>query len=234
MRLETFLLGQNFKKKEIRQLLKRQEILVEGQVPRHFSQNIDPYYEKIQVAGKIYQGPAHHYFLFHKPKGVVTSHRHQKENDKIVLDFFPAELRENLSFVGRLDKDTTGLVFFTDNGQLNYALHQAKKGVEKTYLVTVKEPLEIADITKFAKGLQLDGDIALQPAKLVILDPHHGEVTLTEGKFHQVKKMFLSVGKKVVELHRLRIGPLELPPDLEEGSYRLISLEEFQKIKEFF
>lgn len=234
MRLETFLLTQNFKKKEVRQLLKQEEILVAGKVPSHFGQNIDPYYQEIKVAGKIYSGAPHHYFLFHKPKGVITSHAHQKKEDKIVLDFFPSAVRKNLSFVGRLDKDTTGLVFLTDNGQLNYKLHQAKQKVEKTYLVTVKEPLEKEDVEKFAQGLHLLGDIALRPAKLEILDAHHGKVTITEGKFHQVKKMFLSVGKKVIALHRLSIGPLTLPADLKEGCYRSLSFEEFQKINEFF
>lgn len=228
MRLDTFLQN-SFQKKEIKHLLQKKKITIDGHFPKEKGQMIDPFYQKIVVNGKRIPGKAHKYFYFNKPKGVVTAKTDAK--DPTVLDYFS---EKDISYVGRLDKNSTGLVFLTNNGQLNYHMHQAKFAISKTYFVTVKETLDETDVAAFFKGIIIDGTVQLKPGKLEILSAHTGLVTITEGKFHQVKKMFLSCGKKVTDLHRISIGPLFLPENLKPGEFQEFTLEDFSLIQPFF
>lgn len=232
MRLDKFLESRNFNKKACKRLFKEGKIYVDDALPLSLGANIDPYYQKIVVNHQELKGEKHLYLLLNKPKGVVTANKDEK--DVTVMDLIPEKWQETLRFTGRLDKNTEGLIFLTDNGQLNYRMHQDRFQVEKTYFVKTKEALEKEDILKVANGIIIDETTQLEPGKLEILTSHSAYLTITQGKFHQVKKMFLSLGKKVIALKRVRIGQLTLPDDLKEGQWQELSAADFDKIREFF
>ena len=133
--------------------------------------------------------------------------------------------------VGRLDKDTTGILIFTCDGELNHRLLSPGRHVDKRYRALVEGELEEKDIDAFASGMDL-GDFTAQPAKLTILGPSLAEVVISEGKFHQVKRMFSAVGHEVLELHRRSFGPLELDPALAEGQWRELTKEELNSLRQ--
>ena len=133
--------------------------------------------------------------------------------------------------VGRLDKDTTGLLLLTCDGELNHRLLSPGRHVEKRYRAVTDGTLTQEDVEAFAAGMDL-GDFTAQPAQLTILGPSLAEVVIAEGKFHQVKRMFEAVGKEVLELHRSAFGPLELDPALAEGQWRELTAEEEKALRE--
>ena len=133
--------------------------------------------------------------------------------------------------VGRLDKDTTGLLILTCDGELNHRLLSPGRHVDKRYRAIVEGTLEEKDVETFASGMDL-GDFTAQPAKLTILGPSLAEVVIAEGKFHQVKRMFAAVGHEVLELHRCSFGPLGLDPALAEGQWRELTAEEEKALRE--
>lgn len=167
------------------------------------------------------------YFMLHKPQGYVCS---TDDPDHPTIAYFIDEpMAEKLHAAGRLDIDTTGLVLLTDDGQWSHRITSPKHHCEKTYLVTLAEPLTNELIPLFAQGLQLNGEKALtKPAKLVITDQYQAELTISEGKYHQVKRMFAAVGNRVVALHRQKIGLINL--DIAEGEYRPLTREEIASI----
>jgi 16S rRNA pseudouridine516 synthase len=134
--------------------------------------------------------------------------------------------------VGRLDKDTSGLILITDDGDYLHRVISPKRHVPKTYLATLDRPLSGAEGALFAAGeLMLEGEEKpLLPADLVVIDPHHARLTITEGRYHQVRRMFAATGNHVVELHRERIGGLVLPDDLEPGQHRILTAAEAERV----
>ena len=198
--------------------------------------NVDSSLHEILVAGKK-MTTNHVYYLLNKPAGVVTAKKDSlfKTATDLVIE---AERPADLYPVGRLDRDTTGLLLLTDNGQLGYDLLQPGSKVAKTYRATINERVTQEDVQAFAQGIIFHGGTQCQPAELKILTAESGcsEVLLTiqEGKFHQVKKMFLACGKKVTRLARIAMGPLTLPKDLAEGDYRSLTLVELQQLKKYF
>ena len=163
--------------------------------------------------------------MLHKPLGVTCSH---KEAGPLVYDLLPARWRRRdpaLSTVGRLDKDTSGLLLLTDDGALLHRIISPRSQLEKRYRATLARPLRGDEAAAFASGtLMLEGeDKPLLPAALEIVTPTEAVLTITEGRYHQVRRMFAAVGNHVEALHRERIGGLALPADLEPGAYRLMS-----------
>jgi 16S rRNA pseudouridine516 synthase len=171
--------------------------------------------------------------MLHKPVGLTCSH---KEEGELVYDLFPLrwQTREPaLSSAGRLDKDTSGLLLFTDDGALLHRIISPKKHVTKQYRVTVDRPLSEDLIAKFANGMMLEGETKpTLPAELKIESPTTATVRLSEGRYHQVRRMFAAAGNHVVTLHRDQIGKLRLPDDLEPGSFRLLSEREIAAVFE--
>ena len=220
-------------RKELKRTFARGIVRIDGQVEYCETRNVDSQLHRIEVADKrLYTNEV--YYLLNKPGGVVTAN--QDERHRTVFDCLKKEdQRGDLCFVGRLDRDTQGLLLLTSNGQLAYDLLQPMNKVVKVYEAYLKEPAENVDIERFAKGIRfLDGTLC-QPAELTILDnPHHVLLKIHEGKFHQVKKMFLSVEKKVERLKRVAFGPLTLPQSLESGQYRSLTQEELLSLKEYF
>lgn len=223
-------------RKEMKRLFLMKRVLVDNKIEMNPQRNVDSQLHQIVVNGKSLSTD-HVYYLLNKPSGVVTAK--QDTHCQTVLDLLELkDQRSELYPVGRLDRDTTGLLLLTDNGQLGYDLLQPKEKVAKTYRAVVNEVVTQADVVAFAEGIVFHGGVVCQPAELKILSLNATistvELTLYEGKFHQVKKMFLACGKKVIQLQRLTMGPLSLPADLAVGSYRPLTLNELKQLKKYF
>jgi len=188
--------------------------------------------DRMTIRGRPVDPPAPLVLIMHKPLGVVCSH---KEDGERIYDLLPKrwQIRDpGLSTVGRLDKDTSGLILITDDGDYLHRVISPKRHVPKTYLATLDRPLNGSEGALFAAGeLMLEGEEKpLLPAELAVIDPHHARLTITEGRYHQVRRMFAAVGNHVNELHRERIGGLTLPGDLEPGQYRILSAIEAERV----
>ncbi|WP_314284641.1 16S rRNA pseudouridine(516) synthase RsuA [Haemophilus sputorum] len=165
------------------------------------------------------------YFMLYKPQGYVCSHYDGEY--PTVFQFFDYPLMNKLHTAGRLDVDTTGLVLLTDDGQWSHRITSPKHHCEKTYLVTLADPVEAFYAQQLAEGILLRGEKEpCLPAKMEILDDYNVNLTISEGRYHQVKRMFAALGNKVEALHRWRIGDIVLDESLEEGEYRGLSDEE--------
>ncbi len=181
--------------------------------------------ERMRVSGAPVDPPAPLTLIMHKPLGVVCSHR---EPGRSVYELLPARWRARmpgLSTIGRLDKETSGLLLITDDGDLLHRVISPRAHVAKRYIATLDRPLGGEEGTIFAAGdLMLEGEATpLAPAQLQVLSPHHASLTITEGRYHQVRRMFAAVGNHVTALHRDRIGGLALPDQLNAGEWRVLS-----------
>lgn len=169
------------------------------------------------------------YFMLNKPQGYVCST--DDPDYPTILYFIDEPMAEKLHAAGRLDLDTTGLVLLTDDGQWSHRITSPKHHCQKVYLVTVEQPLVTDLISVFEKGIELRGETALtKPALLEIIDPYHARLTISEGRYHQVKRMFAAVGNHVTALHRQQIGLINL--DVDEGEYRALTQQEIDSIYE--
>ena len=217
-------------RREVKEKIKQGRILVNGLVATAPEQKVDPETDQITVDGEVLNYELFTYIMFHKPAGLLTATEDFKQ--KTVLDLLPPELRKRaLSPVGRLDKDTEGLLLLTNDGELNHRLTSPKYGIEKVYFAQVNGSLETADVEKFAQGIALS-DFTCLPAKLKILSPDSCLVTVQEGKFHQVKRMLAACGKPVIYLKRLEIGGLKLEKTLPVGAYRALTPQELVSLRE--
>lgn len=229
MRLDKLLANARVgSRKEVGVLIKEGRVMVDGEVVKKPGKKVEEGAELL-VDGKALEVKQHVYYLLHKPQGVISA---TKDRNKTVLDLIrPEDLRKGLFPVGRLDKDTTGFLLLTNDGDLAHRLLSPKRGIEKTYLARLDEDLDESDVRAFQEGfLLLPEGMATRPARLEILEKTLGRVTITEGKYHQVKRMFAKRGKEVLQLKRISMGPLKLG-DLEEGTYRPLSDEEVDLLK---
>lgn len=169
------------------------------------------------------------YIMLHKPAGYVCAN--DDPEHPIVFTLLDEPLVERLHTVGRLDLDTTGLLLLTDDGQWSHRLTSPKHHVAKTYRVWTADPIPADAIAQFAAGVMLRGEKEpTKPAQLELVATHEALLTIHEGRYHQVKRMFAAIGNKVERLHRERIGALQLPADLAEGEYRSLSERELQTL----
>ena len=234
MRLDRLLAQEKVSRKAMKQAILKKEILVDDCPASSLAQNVDTGLQKLVFQGRLIQGYEHNYLMLHKPNGVVTASKDKKL--PTVMDLVPKNIQsDQLYAIGRLDRDTTGLLLMTDNGPLGFQLLHPQYHVDKTYQVKVNGPLSSDHIQKFKDGIVfLDGTLC-KPAKLEILSASptesHASITISEGKFHQVKKMFLSVGVKVTSLKRVQFGDFTLDPELAEGQFRPLNPEELEMIK---
>ncbi|WP_321388551.1 16S rRNA pseudouridine(516) synthase [uncultured Enterococcus sp.] len=238
MRLDKVLEQQQVgSRKAVRRLFQRGLVCVNNQIVREEGFNVEPALHTVVVAGKQLDFTGHAYFMLNKPQGVVTAVKDSEHTT--VIDLIRAEERTpKLYPVGRLDRDTEGLLLITDNGQLGYELMHPEKKVVKRYEVVVNGALDEVDYQRFAEGITFIGGEQCQEAELTILtsspEESHAYLDIKEGKFHQVKKMFLSVGKKVVFLKRLSMGPLSLTTELAPGMYRRLNASELKLLMPYF
>ena len=170
------------------------------------------------------------YFMLHKPDGYICST--EDPDHPTVFTLMNEALIERLHTVGRLDLDTTGLVLITDDGQWSHRISSPKHHVAKTYRVWTADPIPTAAIAQFAEGVMLRNEKnATLPAELEIVSDTEALLTIHEGRYHQVKRMFAAIGNKVEKLHREKIGSLQLPDDLAEGEYRQLTAPQLALLK---
>lgn len=224
MRLDKFLSAQGLSRKQARAAIASGQVLVNGEVQGDPGFILEPISAQVLFQGRALGYRRHMHLMLHKPAGLLTATTDARQ--KTVMDLLPEELkRRALGPVGRLDKDVTGLLLLTDDGQLAHRLISPKWTVEKVYLARVEGALDASDIQAFQAGIALS-DFTARPARLEILEPDLGRLTLTEGKFHQVKRMFAARGKPVLRLHRESVGGMSLDPALECGKFRPLTAEE--------
>ena len=212
-------------RREVREMVRQGRVLVDGKPAPAADMKVDPQTAVILLDGEPLGYEKFTYVMLHKPAGVLTSTEDRRQ--ETVLDLLPPELRRRaLSPVGRLDKDTEGLLLLTNDGQLAHRLLSPKSHVDKVYYARVDGALEPGDIAAFAAGMTLGDGLECLPAGLEILSPTEALVTLREGKFHQVKRMLAARGKPVLYLKRLSMGRLRLDPALAPGAWRMLTEEE--------
>jgi 16S rRNA pseudouridine516 synthase len=222
-------------RKEVKKLLKSGVVKVDDVIVKDPKMQVDPDEQVVTVWGEEVQYKEFIYLMMNKPPGVISATEDVVQ--ETVIDLLEEEDKIFAPFpVGRLDKDTEGLLLLTNDGQLAHQLLSPKKHVPKTYFAVIDGEVTEADVTAFRQGIVLDDGYQTKPAELVILKSgirSDVEVTITEGKFHQVKRMFQAVGKRVVYLKRIQMGPLSLDESLALGEYRELTDEEVELLKSF-
>ncbi|QPC47282.1 pseudouridine synthase [Mangrovibacillus cuniculi] len=221
-------------RKEVKHLLKAGALVVDGVAIKDAKKHVDTKNASIEVHGEKVEYREFVYLMMNKPPGVISAT--EDHRDETVVDLLEFEDRiMDPHPVGRLDKDTVGLLLLTNDGQLTHQLLSPKKHVPKTYFAKIDGKVTDSDVAAFAEGVTLDDGYVTKPGKLTILqtgETSEIELTIMEGKFHQVKRMFESVGKKVTYLKRISMGPLALDEDLQEGEYRELDEEEVQLLRD--
>ncbi len=234
MRLDKFLAEVGLgSRKEVKQLIKKGQISVNQKIEKSDKKQIDPEKDQVDYQGEILHYQEFYYYLLHKPAGVVSAT--EDKHDQTVMDLFsPSDYRSDLFPVGRLDKDTEGLLLITNDGKLAHDLLSPKKHVEKEYFAEVQGVMTAEDQQRFVDGFLLDGERTL-PAELLIDEVTENKskvrIILHEGKFHQVKRMVKACGKEVTYLKRIRMGKLLLPKELVKGAYRSLTEDELKGLK---
>lgn len=224
-RLDKILVSQGIgSRREVQKRIKSGEVTVNGEVVRKPEIKADADNDEIAVLGKGLNYSKHIYIMMNKPAGVVSAC--SDNHDKTVIDILPDEYRRKGLFpAGRLDKDTEGLLIITDDGDFAHKMLSPKKHVDKQYIAQLDGEVTEEIIRKFEQGIVFADGTKCLPAKLEIYnnDKKTGIVTICEGKFHQVKKMFISCGLNVVHLERISIGNLYLDSNLPRGSSKLLT-----------
>ena len=219
-------------RREIKQIVRASRVLVNGIVARSTDMQIEPDKDLVEFDGRQIVYQEHIYLMMNKPPGVLSATEDDRE--KVVTQLLRPEHQHFAPFpVGRLDKDTEGLLLLTNDGKLAHNLLSPKKHVNKTYYARIDGMLGADDIAAFARGIILDDGYKTMAANLVIItsgSESEAEITIQEGKFHQIKRMFAAVGKSVTYLKRLSMGPLQLDAELTLGSYRELTAEEIGKL----
>jgi 16S rRNA pseudouridine516 synthase len=222
-------------RKEVKQLLKSGAVKVDDVVVKDAKQHVDTNNQTVTLNGEVIEYREFIYLMMNKPQGVLSAT--EDNNSETVIDLLELDDQVYDPFpVGRLDKDTEGLLLITNDGQLAHRLLAPKKHVPKTYFAVIEGEVTEEDITAFANGVTLDDGYETKPGELKILKSgirSDIELTITEGKFHQVKRMFQAVGKRVVYLKRISMGPLPLDETLELGEYRELTDEELQLLMNY-
>lgn len=235
MRLDKLLANMGYgSRKEVKALLKQKAVRVDDEIVKDSSMHVDPAKQMVTVFGERVEYVEFIYLMMHKPPGVISAT--EDKYDQTVIDLLdPVDQHFEPFPVGRLDKDTEGLLLITNDGQLAHNLLSPKKHVPKWYYAKVDGVVTEADVEVFKQGVTLDDGYHTKPGELKILvsdEQSEIELMIQEGKFHQVKRMFEAVGKKVTYLKRLSMGSLVLDPDLPMGKYRHLTEEELGALQE--
>lgn len=233
MRLDKLLSNMGFgTRKEVKILMKKGSVRVNEVAVKDAALHVDTVKDEVTVLGQKVVYKEFMYLMMNKPQGVLSAT--EDKRDQTVIDLLDEEYNIFEMFpVGRLDKDTEGFLLLTNDGKLAHNLLSPKKGVPKTYYAHIEGIVTEEDTKQFSEGVTLDDGYETKPGQLRILksaDISEIELTITEGKYHQVKRMFEAVGKQVVYLKRLSMGPLSLDETLALGSYRELTEEELQEL----
>ena len=217
-RLDKFLCDSlNMTRKEAKESVKKGKVVVNGEAIKKPEYKVDAEQDQVEFDHKLIQFEQFHYLMLHKPQGVVSATK--DHHDQTVLDLIHEDYKDRLFPVGRLDKDTEGLLLLTDDGMLAHELLSPRKHVDKVYFAKVSGQFGENEIARFKEG---KADV--QESEVLI--------TIMEGKFHQVKRMVKAVGSEVLYLKRLSMGSLKLDEELKLGEYRRLTKAELQELKE--
>ena len=237
MRLDKFICkSTELTRNEAKTLLKRGEVRVNAEVIKNPATQVHEN-NTITVDGQVLTARTSRYIMMNKPLDTICSN--VDENHPSLLHFIDVDKAFDLHIAGRLDVDTTGLVLITDDGRWSHNIISPKKLCKKTYRVWLRYPLKEGVIEQFIAGIQLQGETSLtETAELIVVDnildsrENNNEVllTITEGKYHQVKRMFAAIGNKVIGLHREQIGEIILPDELEPGQWRYLTEKEVNSV----
>lgn len=233
MRLDKFLSEMNIaSRREIKESAKKGRIRVNNQIVKNADMKISVDLDKVFFDNKEIRYIEYEYFLMNKPKGVVSATKDNR--DKTVIDLIKTNVRNDLFPVGRLDKDTEGLLVITNDGDMAHKLLSPSNHIRKIYYAKILGVVTDEDVEKFKKGLTLADKTVTKPADLKIIksgDISEIELTIYEGKYHQVKRMFASVGKHVEFLKRICMGDLYLDDNLKTGEYRKMTDDELRRLQ---
>ena len=230
IRLDKLLCNEGIaSRKELRAIIKAGRVTVNGNAVCNPETKVESDSDIIRFDGKILKYSEYHYYMMDKPCGILTATEDKRQ--KTVLDLLPHEVRRMSVFpVGRLDKDTSGLLLITNDGEFAHRVISPKSNIEKLYFAKVDGIPTADDVREFEKGLILSDGTKCLPAKLEITGKNECYVTVKEGKYHQVRRMLASRGKHVEQLRRLRIGSLCLDPSLKSGDFRELDQSEIDSI----
>ncbi|MBQ7715689.1 MAG: rRNA pseudouridine synthase [Clostridia bacterium] len=199
------------------------EVTVDGEVVRDPSVHIDPETAEVSFCGSPVSWKRFTYVMLNKPEGVISS---TEDSGRTVMDVLPPECRKKNMFpCGRLDIDTTGLLLITNDGECAHMLLSPSRHVEKTYAFECSFPIGDSEREALERGVDIGGSVT-SPSVLRLDSPTTGKITVTEGKYHQIKRMFHAVGSEIVSLERVSFGPLTLDPSLARGEFRYLTAEE--------
>lgn len=213
----------------VRTLLRRGAVSVDGVVVKSADLHVPPA-GRVELEGQVLILPGPRYFMLNKPLDVVCST--SDAGHLTVLALLHEPRRELLHPVGRLDRDSTGLVLLTDDGQWSHGITAPRRHRDKIYRATLAEPLAEEAVERFAAGILLKGeDKPTLPARLEILAPTVARVTVQEGRYHQVRRMFAALGNHVTALHREAVGDVSLDPALAPGEYRALRADEVEALR---
>lgn len=228
-RLDKIIASQGkYSRSEVKKLVRSGRVTVDGEVAKSADMKIEAS-AAIAIDGKELICKKYIYIMLNKPKGVISAT--EDRTQKTVLDLVPRELfRKGLFPAGRLDGDTTGFVLITDDGDFAHRILSPKNHIMKTYHATLKDEITDEDIVKFREGITLGDGTECLEAHVRKLEGTVAEIKICEGKYHQVKRMFASIGNKVLELRRVKMGELELDESLAEGECREITEDEFERL----
>lgn len=229
-RLDKVICGQTeYSRKDIKQLINNKRVTVNGELVSKSDIKVDISKDKITIDGVEISYQKNVYLILNKPKGFISAT--EDRTQKTVLDLIDEKyLHREMFPAGRLDKDTTGLMIITDDGVFAHNILSPKKHIQKIYEVTIDIPVTEEMKIKFQDGIELN-DGKCKTALLEKIDEYVARVTLTEGRYHQIKRMFGCFGAKVVDLHRICMGHLYLPEDLQEGESRELTQEEIELLE---
>ncbi len=242
MRIDKFLANNGIgTRSEVKKLLKSGAVLLEGNPIKDAATQFDPATQFVSVAGRVISYSEHYYYMLNKPAGVITASR--DKNALTVLDLLkPEDRRSNLAAVGRLDKDTVGLLLITDDGDLNHRLTSPKHHVDKSYLAVLDRAIKKEDLRVLEQGIDIGDDEPTLPCSCrevtgYLVPEEFSEkrqyiITIHEGRYHQVKRMFSHFGSEVIYLKRLAMGKVNLDECLKEGEYRALSDEEIESLRQ--
>jgi 16S rRNA pseudouridine516 synthase len=229
MRLDKFIgHASDLTRSQIHILIRQKAVSVNGVITTKSAQHVTEQ-DVVVLDGERILPITNRYLMLHKPAGYICAN--SDSGHPTVLDLIDEPNKQLLQIVGRLDIDTTGLVLLTDDGQWNHRITAPRRECAKTYRVTTADPISEQTCAAFLAGILLHGEKKpTQPAELHQLSSHTGLLTIHEGKYHQIKRMFAAQGNRVIELHRDSIGPITLDPGLAAGEYRTLSSQEIESI----
>lgn len=231
IRLDKFLKDQNIgTRSEVKKLIRDGQVSVNGNIVKSPEFKFSPEKEEVMLQGRKLLYEEYSFYMFNKPAGIITASENARE--ATVMDYFKEEPVSNLFPVGRLDKDTVGLLLITNHGALGHRMLALKSHVDKVYYVGLREKLSEENRVKLETGVRIGEDIVTAPAKCEIIHDDRfvetAKLTIREGKFHQVKRMFEAVDNEVIYLQRTSFGPLVLDKNLAEGEFRRCTKQEIE------